>query len=45
MTHRAADEAQGPGNGRGVLTLFRPLQDNLTQWQGDRMWHEQSSLE
>ena len=44
LPHGAGDEAQAARNQAGALTLFGPLDDELTQRQRSRMWHEQSSL-
>jgi hypothetical protein len=45
VTHGAGDEAKGLSDRCSALTLFGPLQNNLTQRQRSRMWHEQSSLQ
>ena len=45
VTYGAGDEAKGLSDRCSALTLFSPLQNNLTQRQRSRMWHEQSSLQ
>jgi hypothetical protein len=44
LTHGAGDEAQAACNQAGALTLFGPLDNDLTHGQGNRVWHERSSL-
>jgi hypothetical protein len=45
MPHGTGNQAEGRRDGRNAVPLFGPLSDDLTQWQRDRVWHEQSSLQ
>jgi hypothetical protein len=43
VPHGPRGQAEGPGDGGGVLAALGPSPDGLTQRQGDGLWHVPSS--